>query len=217
VTVADNAFSGKVLRGVTTERSQTVIDGNSIITDLAPGLPGGYIGILVRNSGAAQDSVSVVGNTVKGSATGKGFQVGVQIGTTGQVLTGISVTRNTIQSNGTGVLVRSSAEGVLVNYNTLSGNTGWGVENADSAQLNARYNWWGHAIGPYHVTRNPGGQQNAVGDKALFSPWLYKPQEQFTPDAPCFAGSVVLGNEATAVTEGGGPVMWEAGTASPPP
>jgi hypothetical protein len=201
VTIADNEFTGKVLRAITTERSKTVISDNTIITDLAPGLPGGYMGILVRDYYInGQDTVSVVDNTVKGSASGKGFQVGIQIGKTGQNLTSISVTGNTVQDNDTGILVCSSAGGVVVHYNNIADNTELGLNNTDSAkQLNALYNWWGDEIGPNHDTRNPGGQLNAVTGNVSFSPWLYKPLEQFAHDAPCLAGSVVLANEATAV------------------
>ncbi|MDH4268917.1 MAG: right-handed parallel beta-helix repeat-containing protein [Dehalococcoidia bacterium] len=211
VTIADNTFGGEVVRAITTECSDTVISGNTIITGLGPGLPGGYIGILVRDYfGVAQDSVSIVGNTVKGSASGKGFQVGIQIGRTGQTLTNISVTRNTVQDNETGVLVRASAGGVGVNYNNIAGNTELGLNNTDSVKLDALYNWWGLAIGPHHDTRNPSGQLNAVTGNVDFSPWLYKPQEQFAHDAPCLAGSVVLDNEAEEIQLGSYAGGWNS-------
>jgi hypothetical protein len=209
VTIADNEFTGKVLRAITTERSHTVISGNTIITDLAPGLPGGYMGILVRYASEEQDAVSVVDNAVKGSATGKGFTQGIRIGSTGQTLTNISVTGNTVQDNETGIQVRS-AGGVVVNYNNIDGNTELGLENIDDENLNALYNWWGHAIGPNHDTRNPGGQLNAVTGNASFSPWLYKPVEQFAPDAPCLAGSVVLANEAEEIEPGSYSGGWNS-------
>ena len=40
-----------------------------------------------------------------------------------------------------------------------------------------------------------------MSDKVDFSPWLYKTQEEFISGAPCYAGSVVLDNEATVVEE----------------
>jgi len=210
VNIADNEFTGKVLRAITTERSNTVISDNTIITDLAPGLPGGYMGILVRYASEGQDVVSVVDNTVKGSAAGKGFTHGIRIGTAGQTLTNINVTGNTVQDNETGILVRSSAGGVVVNYNNIDGNTELGLENTDGGTLNALYNWWGHEIGPHHDTRNPGGQLNAVTGNVDFSPWLYKPQEQFAHDAPCLAGSVVLDNEAEEIEPGSYAGGWNS-------
>ncbi|MBU1984905.1 T9SS type A sorting domain-containing protein, partial [bacterium] len=35
----------------------------------------------------------------------------------------------------------------------------------------ARFNYWGHATGPYHPTLNPDGLGDAVGDYVLFEPW----------------------------------------------
>ena len=196
VTVTDNVFSGNVRRGVLTERSNTVITGNTMTSGLATGTVDGITVYDFDNRAVA--NVAITGNTVSG------FNHGIVIGGGTQVLCDVSVTRNTVQnSKTTGVLVRSSADGVIVNYNNIVGNTDWGVENTHAAKLNALYNWWGHAIGPHHDTRNPGGQLNAVSGNADFSPWLYKPEEQFAPDAPCLAGSVVLDNEATAVGEGG--------------
>jgi hypothetical protein len=203
VTIANNTFSGKVIRAITTERSKTVISGNTIVTGLVPGgtKPGEALqGILAMDFDSRdENNVQITDNTVKGSAAGKGFTQGIRIGTTSQTLTNISLTGNTVQNSKTGILVRSSAGDVVVHYNNIAGNTELGLNNTDNTELDALYNWWGNAIGPYHDTRNPGGQQNAVTGNATFSPWLYKPQEQFPHDAPCLAGSVVLANEATAV------------------
>lgn len=200
VTIEDNILSGNIYQGVVTERDNTVISGNDIITDLSAE---GY-GIIVQDWDArAQDNVHVTGNTIKGSTPSCGFAFGMLIGRTSpsmQTLTNIRVTENTVQDNETGILVRTSADGVVVHYNNIAGNIVLGLENTDAATLDALYNWWGHAIGPHHDTRNPGGQLNAVTGNVDFSPWLYKPQEEFAHDAPCLAGSVVLDNEATSVT-----------------
>jgi len=206
VTIMDNQFTGDVLRAITTERSKTTISGNSIITDLAPGLPGGYIGILVRDYNAgAQDTVAVTGNTVKGSGSGKGFQVGIQIGKSGQTLTNISVTNNTVQMNLTGIKVLSSAAGVVVNYNDISGNTNYGVENTDTNTLDATNNWWGDASGPYHPTTNPGGTGEAVSDNVDYDPWLTLPYGQVATDTgtgiASFSTSEGIIEDLTAVDE----------------
>jgi len=211
VTIAANEFGGEIVRAITTECSDTVISDNTIVNDLAPGLPGGYMGILVRDyAGNPQNNVSLVDNTVKGSAAGKGFVDGIVIGGGAQVLANISVTGNTVQDNETGIQVRSSAGGVVVNYNNIDGNTELGLENTDGGTLNALYNWWGHEIGPNHDTRNPGGQLNAVTGNVDFGPWLYKPQEQFAHDAPCLAGSVVLANEAEEIEPGSYAGGWNS-------
>ncbi|MFC1968828.1 hypothetical protein ACFLVX_05550, partial [Chloroflexota bacterium] len=174
--IQDNEFAGDVLRAVTTERSNTTISGNTIITDLAPGLPGGYVGILVRDYIGAQDSVQVMGNIVKGSEEGKGFLTGILIGASGQSLTNIMVTGNAVEMNDVGIKVRSSANGVVVNCNNITHNTTYGVENADDVNnLDATKNWWGDVSGP-------GGEGTGTGDAVsmyvTFEPW------SLTPD-PC--------------------------------
>ncbi len=41
-----------------------------------------------------------------------------------------------------------------------------------ATSLDARFNWWGHASGPFHTTLNPDGQGVKVGDNVIFDPWL---------------------------------------------
>ena len=192
VTIADNSFTGSIHMGIANEGSNALISGNEMTSTYE----GDGIVIMDWTPTRAQERVEVTGSAVQGF--GRGIIIGHGDGT--QVLTDISVTRNAVQDNETGILVRSSAGGVVVHYNNIAGNTLLGLENTDAATLDALYNWWGHAIGPHHDTRNPGGQLNAVTGNVDFSPWLYKPQEEFAHDAPCLAGSVVLENEATSVT-----------------
>jgi parallel beta-helix repeat protein len=202
VTVSNNVFSGNVRRGIATERSNTVITGNTMTSGLATGTVDG-ITVYDWNDRAAAN-VSITGNNMSG------FNHGIVIGGGNQVLTNISVTENTMQDNETGILVRSSADGVVINYNNIAGNTELGLNNTDDENLDALYNWWGHEIGPNHDTFNPGGQLNAVTGNASFSPWLYKPQEQFALDEPCLAGSVVLDNEAEEIEPGSYAGGWNS-------
>jgi pectin methylesterase-like acyl-CoA thioesterase len=70
-TIADNTFTGDIVRAITTERSNVAITGNSITSDLAPsdlsGGPGAYQGINVQDyDDRAQQDVTVTGNTVNG-------------------------------------------------------------------------------------------------------------------------------------------------------
>jgi len=188
-TVENNQFSGNVMRAIVTERSNTLISGNEMTSEIPSH------GITVRDwDGRDQENVEITGNTVEG------FLVGMVIGQVGQGLADITVTQNTIEANGTGVRVDASAGGVIAKLNDIVGNTGSGISNTDTATLNALYNWWGHETGPDHDGLNPGGQGDAVDDDVDFGPWLYKPLEQFVSGAPCYAGSVSLANEATTVT-----------------
>ena len=62
--------------------------------------------------------------------------------------------------------------GALGLANTILGNGGFGANQmGTSVQMNATYNWWGHASGPYHSTLNPDGLGERVSDRVLFDPW----------------------------------------------
>ncbi|MBA7688778.1 hypothetical protein ES703_97267 [subsurface metagenome] len=182
ISIADNVFTGEVWRGITVERSDATISGNTIITDWVPGVDWdvgvgkGWSGININDAGAvAQDAVTVTGNTIKGSGTGKGFREGIRIGRTDQVLSNISITNNTVQMNTAGIKIwNDGADGVVVNYNDISGNVTYGVQNTDTDDLDAKYNWWGDAAGP-SITTNPyndntGG--DAVSTNVDYIPWL---------------------------------------------
>jgi len=163
-TVQANNLTGNIAQGVVTERSNTDIKNNTITNDMASGSRG----IIVMDWDArAQDAVAMSNNTITGC------EYGIRIGNSAhtQVLTNITITGSTLQSNNVGVQVRSSADGVAANHNKISGNTTYGAENTDAANiLNAQKNWWGDATGPYHST-NPGGLGNAVSDNVNFMPW----------------------------------------------
>jgi hypothetical protein len=179
VTMENNYFIGDVCRAMTTERSNTIISGNTVTTDLPPDNPGsgGYQGINIGgvNDGNIAD-VLVNNNTVGGGAGG--FKYGIKLGYTGtSTFTNVNVTDNTIQTNEVGVLVKYSADGVLVNWNNITGNTIYGVSNTDPIPhtLDAQYNWWGSSTGPYHATANPAGTGDEVSDNVDFTPWLMEP------------------------------------------
>ncbi len=61
----------------------------------------------------------------------------------------------------------------MINYNNITGNTGYGVNNVDSAVLiDASYNWWDDPSGP-------GGWGPGTGDSVSryvdYEPWLSQP------------------------------------------
>ena len=78
---------------------------------------------------------------------------------------------NTIALNQRGIVSRGSSQPVIQN-NLVFGNTEYGAQNENSAvTMDARFNWWGNASGPYHPTANPSGKGNPVSDYINFSPW----------------------------------------------
>ena len=81
-------------------------------------------------------------------------------------------------------MVRSSADGVVINYNDISGNpgAGTGVQNDDTANiLNAEKNWWGDVAGPktdsdgtLHNPYELWTEGDAVSDYVDYLPWLIR-------------------------------------------
>ena len=61
---------------------------------------------------------------------------------------------------------------VEAHFNNIVGNTDYGVRNDGGETVDAIYNWWGDASGPYHLIANPGGEGNPVSDNVDFEPWL---------------------------------------------
>ena len=177
--VEDNKFTGNVLRAITTERFKTIIDHNTIITDLAPGFfgSGGWQGINVggANSGAIS-TITVTNNIINGSSSGKGFVAGVKAGYDGSSsFNGVTISKNTIQNNVIGIWTRFTANGIVANLNNIFGNLE-GAHNNDTVNtLNARFNWWGNSTGPFHATFNPTGLGDPVSDNVDFKPWLSVP------------------------------------------
>ncbi|MBE0430551.1 MAG: hypothetical protein IBX67_01860 [Dehalococcoidia bacterium] len=61
---------------------------------------------------------------------------------------------------------------VAAHCNSFLGTGDWGIYNLSGFTVDATFNWWGDASGPYHATLNPGGTGNAVSDNVEFDPWL---------------------------------------------
>ncbi|MDI6916343.1 MAG: NosD domain-containing protein, partial [Thermoplasmatales archaeon] len=62
-------------------------------------------------------------------------------------------------------------------------NTDYGIYNYNSEveyQVNATYNWWGSASGPYNPDTNPTGTGDNVTDNVVYDPWLEEPWEEVT-------------------------------------
>jgi len=75
------------------------------------------------------------------------------------------------------------------------------VEGIPQLPVDARYNWWGDASGPYHPLLNPGGLGDAVGDHVDFTPW------NGASHAPQADGAAGLRLRAPGVFRGSLPVV----------
>jgi parallel beta-helix repeat protein len=83
------------------------------------------------------------------------------------------------ENTGNGIVTRYGAK-PLINNNNITNNA-LGVSNEWWGFINAEYNWWGDATGPYHPDSNPGGLGDTVSDYVDFIPWLTGPGVEEQP------------------------------------
>lgn len=166
VSIESNDFSGNVVQGVWTERSNTTIRNNSLETQWGAG----SLGLIVKDFDArAQDNVSLSNNTVTG------FEAGIRLGTGGQTLTNVSLTGNDVTSNVTGILVSAdAAAGSEAHFNNIVGND-LGVDNEDPDDaFDAINNWWGDTDGPCPPSSQPAcdGLGDAITSNVTYDPFI---------------------------------------------
>ena len=147
ILISYNSFTGDILRAITTEASNTVIVVNSITTDLAPGLPGGYQGINIAypaGSGTVS-SVWVCENVIEGATVADGFQYGISVGNGAgtNTFTGIQIWGNDINGNQVGIRIREDAAEMAIYNNSLTSNSSFYVKNDDAGTVPVSCNWWG--------------------------------------------------------------------------
>ncbi len=152
-----NSISGNVIiRDNTISNNTANYDGGGIWIDNCPDI------IVVNNV--------IDSNEIILTVTGEGGGICLWNYSTGTI-DSCQITNN-INS---GICCNHGAHPTL-HYNTIEGNTRYGVENKDSINIiNAEYNWWGDATGPYHPGSNPGGLGDTVSDYVDFIPWLDQP------------------------------------------
>ncbi len=79
---------------------------------------------------------------------------------------------NVILYNDRGI-VSTGASLPIIQDNMIFANLEYGLENENNAvTIDARYNWWGDASGPYHLSTNPFGLGNPVSDYVNYHPWI---------------------------------------------
>ena len=83
----------------------------------------------------------------------------------------VEITGSTIAHNEIGIAVATYSI-QEVHFNNIISNSDIGVLNEGGETVDATYNWWGDASGPFHPIDNPGGSGNPVTDDVDFDPWL---------------------------------------------
>ena len=104
-----------------------------------------------------------------------GSGVGMVIGIPGEAWWGpsaVKVKGSTISDNNDIGIYVCDHSVLVAGFNNIVGNEGLGVLNDGGQRVDATYNWWGHASGPFHPTENVGGRGNGVSNDVDFSPWV---------------------------------------------
>ena len=94
-----------------------------------------------------------------------------------------------------------------IHQSNIYNNPEYGVYNSSPGDtVDARYNYWGAATGPYHEDLNPSGEGNDVSDGVLFEPWLDSAEGPLLGDVSlsgaitAFDASLVLRHSVNALT-----------------
>lgn len=176
-TIRDSGHSGIFLSALSLE---TLISGNLIEGNASHGIYAKDVSAAltitentVRSNGQGlylvRNSPTVSRNTISGNGSRGIYVAGIE--STPDIL------GNHIYANDIGILCVSSANpligGSLDYANDIHSNTTYGVQNtADSVTVNARYNWWGNASGPYHPATNADGLGNEVSNWVDYGDFL---------------------------------------------
>ncbi|MFA5424757.1 MAG: right-handed parallel beta-helix repeat-containing protein, partial [Phycisphaerae bacterium] len=119
---------------------------------------GWHTGIYLQNADAA-----VVDNVMLENYVGMSID-----GATSVTVEDNSFTDNGLEGLGIGPPPVTS---LTITGNCFSGNTA-GISNWQSVEIDARYNSFADASGPYNPTSNPDGQGDSVSDNIIYEPWL---------------------------------------------
>ena len=90
--------------------------------------------------------------------------------------------------------IRHDSGTTTLRYNTIVDHLSYGVfynGAANGANVDARLNFWGDPVGPFHPTTNPKGFGISVSDKVLFKSFLTTPNAT-TPALPCCSSVLFL-------------------------
>lgn len=128
--------------------------------------------ISVVAKGAANDTYCV---RFASSTTNSGKDMSITGGTFTVDRAGLLADAGTYHS---AIVIREGATGTLEVKNT---NIRGEVVNLSEIILDAKYNWWGDATGPAHVT-NPGGKGGTIEGNVEFLPW-YVDEDMTTPSS----------------------------------
>ena len=118
--------------------------------------------------------VGIIGNTIDNN--GYGFYIEDDIEAPFIIFFN-NITNNVTVDSGVHVYSGIDIRGLMMSFNNIVGNSPsentYGVYS-DVENLNARYNWWGHASGPGGVGPGTGDK---ISENVLYRPWIPEPFE----------------------------------------
>ncbi|NWF77346.1 MAG: hypothetical protein HXY36_01920 [Chloroflexi bacterium] len=144
-------------------------EGTSVVDLAGVTVQNSMGGVLVWDAEATLDACTITGMNPDGGFGIMENGVGILIGIPGDDWgpSTAEVKASTISNNDAiGIYVCDDST-LEARFNKIVGNTDFGVVNDGGGTVDARYNWWGHASGPYPV-----GTGDAISDGVNFTPWL---------------------------------------------
>ena len=124
---------------------------------------------------SATQDVDVLNNELTGDGTSASYGIGAYAGY-GSMDIDLTAKNNKVINFGTGLDIFQCTVGscttsvftnVLVNLNSITGNTDYGLLNTDAIPVNAELNWWNSASGPV-----PTGSGDEASGNVDYTPWL---------------------------------------------
>jgi hypothetical protein len=102
---------------------------------------------------------------------GAGVAIIGHVGASTVEIIGATISDNGGVGVGAGIYVCGGST-LEAHFNSIIGNSEFGLLNDGGGTVDATRNWWGHKSGPQHLTKNLLGMGNAVFGDVDFKPWL---------------------------------------------
>ncbi|GAG30305.1 unnamed protein product, partial [marine sediment metagenome] len=121
ITIESNTIGGALKRGIATERSNTIITGNSISSTLPPGGLGtekigdAWCGIAI---GIWYQTISIGTIEITDNIVND-YKFGIELGRDGVTITSTVLTGNTLEDNAKGIHVVTSADEIEIHQNNI--------------------------------------------------------------------------------------------------
>lgn len=221
VTVSGNTDTGLSDANYTSFTAFSGVTGDiSVTNNNVTGTP--TSGSPVFFFGGVSGSVSITGNTLVDDGSSAIAIIGGDYTSDGPNTGTFTITHNDLSGNTHGIYVSADAFNsgakVIANRNNLAGDTVYGIQNVNSANIVAdgTCNWWGNVSGPGPVGSGTGSN---VSSNVTYSPWLTTTDLNGPCNGPFITTPVITtpANNSTVTVSNMVKVDWDASTGSNPP